>query len=188
MKKYLTCAETAKLIRQSLKESFPGVKFSVKSKTYAGGASINVNWTNGPNSKQVNAIVKRFEGSYFDGMSDYKGSNYSSINGEEVSFGADFVFTNRKYTAEFLQSTLEWTAAKYGVVNNMKVIDSQFGAWIEYTGGAKPMIGNMTLDEIAMNIASNYSFDDMAVSPTAASVSSLGDDGYGYNSVGRIAA
>jgi hypothetical protein len=37
---YLSCAETAKLVRAALKESFPGVKFSVKSSTYAGGASI----------------------------------------------------------------------------------------------------------------------------------------------------
>ena len=89
MKKYFTCAETAKLVRQSLKEAFPGVKFSVKSKTYSGGASINVGWTNGPTSKQVSAIVKRFEGSYFDGMSDYKGLNYSAIDGQEVRVRAD---------------------------------------------------------------------------------------------------
>ena len=42
MTKYFTCAETAKLIRQSLKEAFPGVKFSVRSSTYSGGASIDV--------------------------------------------------------------------------------------------------------------------------------------------------
>ncbi len=44
MKNYLSCAETAKMIRQVLKESFPGVKFSVKSSTYSMGASITVRY------------------------------------------------------------------------------------------------------------------------------------------------
>lgn len=38
-RKYLSCAETAKLLRQALKESFPGVKFSVRSSVYSGGAN-----------------------------------------------------------------------------------------------------------------------------------------------------
>ena len=63
MKKYLTCAETAKLIRQALKEAFPGVKFSVRSSTYGGGASITVGWTDGPTSDQVDGILNVFEGS-----------------------------------------------------------------------------------------------------------------------------
>lgn len=46
-RKYLSCAETAKLVRQSLKEAFPKVKFSVKSSTYSGGASIRAYWLDG---------------------------------------------------------------------------------------------------------------------------------------------
>ncbi|WP_338423309.1 LPD29 domain-containing protein, partial [Xylella fastidiosa] len=46
--KYLTCAETAKLVRKALKESFPDIKFSVKSSNYSGGASIRVSWIDGP--------------------------------------------------------------------------------------------------------------------------------------------
>lgn len=42
---YLTVAEVAKLVRRSLNEAFPGVKFSVRSKSYSGGASIRVKWT-----------------------------------------------------------------------------------------------------------------------------------------------
>lgn len=40
--KRLTCAETAKLVRKELKKHFPGQKFSVRSHTYAGGASISI--------------------------------------------------------------------------------------------------------------------------------------------------
>jgi hypothetical protein len=70
MTRYLSCAETAKLIRAQLKAKFPGIKFSVKSSVYAGGASIDVAWVDGPTGKMVDAIVKPFEGRGFDGMID----------------------------------------------------------------------------------------------------------------------
>jgi hypothetical protein len=48
---YLSCAETAKLVRKVLKTAFQGVKFSVRSDTYSGGASIDIRWTDGPNPR-----------------------------------------------------------------------------------------------------------------------------------------
>lgn len=74
---YLSCAETAKLVRAALKRSFPGVKFSVRSSVYAGGASIDVNWTDGPCSKAVEPVATQFKGGNFDGMIDLK-TNHSS--------------------------------------------------------------------------------------------------------------
>lgn len=68
--RYLTCAETAKLVRKALKREFPGVKFSVRSKTYSGGASINVGWTDGPTRKDVEATAGVYAGGDFDGMID----------------------------------------------------------------------------------------------------------------------
>ena len=69
---YLSCAETAKLVRKALKENFSSQKFSVRSSTYAGGASIDVSWTNGIPSDEVNKICSQFNGSGFDGMVDYR--------------------------------------------------------------------------------------------------------------------
>jgi hypothetical protein len=99
-RRYLSCAETAKLIRKALKEAFPEVKFSVRSSVYAGGASINVDWTEGPTTKQVERVAKTFAGAYFDGMTDYKGGYSCAIDGEPVSFGADFVFCERHASEE----------------------------------------------------------------------------------------
>ncbi|MDP3554840.1 LPD29 domain-containing protein [Methylocystis sp.] len=99
-RRYLSCADTAKLIRRALKEAFPEVKFSVRSHVYSGGASINVGWTDGPTTKQVERVAKTFEGAYFDGMTDYKGGYSCAIDGEPVSFGADFVFCNRDVSAD----------------------------------------------------------------------------------------
>jgi hypothetical protein len=69
---YLSCADTAKLIRAQLKRRFPGVKFSVRSSTYSMGASIDISWTDGPTTTLVDAVVKPFAGSGFDGMIDLK--------------------------------------------------------------------------------------------------------------------
>jgi Large polyvalent protein associated domain 29 len=72
MSDYLSCAETAKLVRAALKKAFPGVKFSVRSSVYAGGASIRVGWTDGPARKAVEAVAKGYAGGGFDGMIDMK--------------------------------------------------------------------------------------------------------------------
>jgi Large polyvalent protein associated domain 29 len=95
MAKYFSCAGTAKLIRQSLKEAFPGVKFSVRSSTYSGGASISVSWTDGPNAAQVESITRGFKASYFDGSIDYQGSIHHMMDGEQVTFGADYITSTR---------------------------------------------------------------------------------------------
>src|SRR3990167_7466408 len=71
-KTYLSCAETAKLVRTALRDAFPGVKFSVRSDTYAGGASIRVRWTDGPTSDAVERVAGVFAGADFDGMVDLK--------------------------------------------------------------------------------------------------------------------
>lgn len=105
-REYISCADTAALIRKSLKESFPGVKFSVRSSTYSGGASINVGWTDGPNAAQVEAVADVFSGAYFDGMTDYKGSTYALMDGKQVKFGADFIFCNRSSSDAAVQRAI----------------------------------------------------------------------------------
>lgn len=69
-KRYLSCADTAKLVRKALAAEFPGQKFSVRSHTYAGGASIDVSWTDGPTAAQVDRILNKFESARFDGSID----------------------------------------------------------------------------------------------------------------------
>lgn len=72
--RYLTCAETAKLLRQALKAAFPGVRFGVRSHTYAGGASIDVEWLDGPTEAEVSAITNRHRAADFDSMIDMETS------------------------------------------------------------------------------------------------------------------
>lgn len=115
MTEYISCANTAKLIRKALKEAFPATKFSVRSDTYAGGASIRVTWNDGPTSKSVEAVACRFQGGYFDGMTDYKGGHTHQFQGREVHFGADFVFCNRTVTdAHMANVKATWRALSEG--------------------------------------------------------------------------
>ncbi len=100
----LDVPETAKLIRKAVRAEFPGFKFSVRSKRYAGGASIHVTWTDGPRHSDVQKLCDRYRGATFDGMTDMK-SYHSSLlttedGAEEVRFGADFVFAHRYISPE----------------------------------------------------------------------------------------
>jgi len=98
--KYINVADTAKLVRAALREAFPGTKFSVRSKSYSGGASINVDWIDGPNASQVDAITFPFRGASFDPMQDLKTSTSAVLDGEAVHFAADFIFCCRNYSDE----------------------------------------------------------------------------------------
>ena len=86
MKEYLTCAETAKLVRAALKRKFPQQKFSVRSDVYAGGASIRIHWMDGPTTKDVDAVVKCYAGGRFDGMIDmaYSVSSWLMPDGSAI--------------------------------------------------------------------------------------------------------
>lgn len=113
MTKYFTCAETSKIIRQSLKEAFPSIKFSVRSSTYSGGASISVNWIDGPNAAQVDAITKGFQASYFDSSIDYRGSIFHMMDGERVQFGADYITTTRSYSDAAVERAIASVSRRY---------------------------------------------------------------------------
>lgn len=84
-------AAAAKAIRKELKTAFPGVSFSVKSEAYSMGTSVNVYWTDGPTSKEVNSIIGKYQYGHFDGMIDC----YEYSNRREDLPQVKFVFANR---------------------------------------------------------------------------------------------
>ncbi len=193
MAQYLSCAQTAKLVRAALKEAFPGVKFSVRSDVYSGGASIRINYTNGPSEAQVKGIAQAFQGGYFDGMTDYQGSNYNSLDGVEVRFGADFVFVNRQLTAPVLTGIVVDVCNRYQLDNEVVISDSKYsGAFISDikpdADSDRRGFDTRYIQRLIGDAINEYSEDDAAESATLNRVAFLGDDGYGYGSVGRLAA
>lgn len=93
-----TTAETAKLIRATLKTAYPAEIFSVKSRSFAGGDDINVDWTDGPTTEAVNALLKEYEGGTFDGMWDL----YEYRNDNPKHPTVKYVMTSRRFSPEVL--------------------------------------------------------------------------------------
>lgn len=192
MSKYLSCAETAKLLRQALKESFPGVKFSVRSSTYAGGASIRVGWTDGPTAKMVETVSGKFSGAYFDGMIDYKGYKYHELDGEQIHFGADFIFTERAYSDgvvgnEITLQAVKWGIAEYVMPGPATVQAFRNGHLYNVKASDDGSVNGRSLQsEVNAGLAETSFYLPSAVkpSPTLARVKFRGDDGYGAGTVG----
>jgi|LSQX01.3.fsa_nt_gb hypothetical protein len=95
-------------IRKELKAAFPGVKFSVRKRSYS---SLAVAWVDGPTVKEVEAITARYQAGSFCGMEDIYKRNASPWN---AVFGeADYIFCSREYSSEFLGKTIEQVFCEY---------------------------------------------------------------------------
>lgn len=81
-------------IRRELKAAFPAFKFTIHSKSYAGGDSISIRWTLGPTEREVSAITNKYQEGSFDGMIDlYEYSSDRSFT--STHGGSKYVFTHR---------------------------------------------------------------------------------------------
>lgn len=172
---YLSCAETAKLLRAALKESFPGVKFSVRSSK---SSSIYIGWTDGPSSKQVKEVSSVFEGAYFDGMIDFEGRNYHSLDGKPVQFGAKYIFENRHQTKAYVEGEIAYFAEKFGRDDWVVLAGGECGGWYAETARDAPSI-QLYREEYAE--AHGMAPKESA---TLARIKLTGDDGYGAGTVG----
>lgn len=127
----ITGAETSRFLKETLKERYPDTKFSVRWGGYAGGGSVHISWTDGPSVKEVDEIADSFSGATFDGSQDlkeYKDSvliklpaRFESSNESVlVSFGTDFVFTDRELSPQY-QSSLSIIAQEIIEDNNLSI-------------------------------------------------------------------
>lgn len=101
----------AKNIRIELARAFPGIKFSVKGRSFSGGDAIDVRWTDGPVSAQVDAIIGRYAAGSFNGMDDlytYAHSAWCDAFGD-----AQYVHANRDSSDRAIASAIRYVAAKY---------------------------------------------------------------------------
>lgn len=117
---YIDTAEVARMVRAELKKAFPETTFSVKSKRYAGGSSIDVRWTNGPTEEEVKAIAGEYHGSEFDGMQDLQ-----TYNGRP--YGNDYIFFSRTITEEHYSERAEYLCQHYAGLENIDPKDLDAG-------------------------------------------------------------
>lgn len=114
MTKYIDTAEQAKMIRKDLKVAFPATTFSVKIKRYSGGSSVTVSWTDGPTTKDVQAIVGYYDGKGMMDMSDYTPMRILTINGEQIHFSGS-VSCSRSFSVDFYRRQLEQVCKRFGI-------------------------------------------------------------------------
>jgi len=63
-------ATAAGNIKRELQKAYPGIKFSVKSKSFSMGDDVNVNWELGPTTNEVQGLIDKYQQGNFDGMID----------------------------------------------------------------------------------------------------------------------
>lgn len=195
--KYFSTRDTAKIIRKALKESFPDVKFSVRSSVYSGGSSIDVSWTDGPCMALVESITDLFNGSYFDGMTDYKGSKTHIFNGERIHWGPDFVFCRREVSDRIIEKAINSVYARYknnfdidGIekpsVEKYRKGDYYRTNFFSNDNGVSPTSPWTLQNLIGNNANKRSSFVVPEQSDIVDSIYFVGDDGYGYNARGKV--
>jgi hypothetical protein len=128
MAKYLSCAETAKIIRKELKTNFPKIKFSVRSSVYSGGSSIRIQWVDGPSEKAVEKVAKPFRGATFDAYTDSKSYVAGEYEGEAVHFGSDYIFCTRAMSREFVMAITSQFCKRFGIPM-LEISGSDQDAW-----------------------------------------------------------
>jgi hypothetical protein len=112
---YYDAPACAKLAKQTLTKTFPGVKFKATSSRYAGGSSVRVYWTDGPTTKQVEAIIGGWHCYDFDGMTDstiVRGAQEVPGLGK-VDFGNGYIFAERTHSAELKARVKRYAERKY---------------------------------------------------------------------------
>lgn len=107
--------QTAARVRLYLRRFFPGVRFSVTSKRYAGGSSVRVSYADGPALSAVEAVAKAFESAAFDGMQDLKTHHGYAWEDGRRYYGADYVFVDRTVAPELEEEYARLDAEHFGV-------------------------------------------------------------------------
>jgi hypothetical protein len=99
MRKYVSAAEVAKLIRKDLKANFPEIKFSVRS-----DRCVRISYeSDSVPANLVRNVVDKYAGETFDGMTDMRSSNgaFAVEDGIELVSLASFIFVdNNDYDFE----------------------------------------------------------------------------------------
>ena len=94
--KRATTAETAAMIRKELTTTWPGATFSVRSREHG---TVYVSYTDGPTEPAVSALLKKYEGGYFDGMEDiYRHTGPYLVDG--VDYSVKYVMVSRHHSTE----------------------------------------------------------------------------------------
>lgn len=99
-------ARAAKNLKHELRHTFPGIKFAVRSSSFAGGGSIDIRWTAGPTTKEVTAITNKYQEGNFNGMIDLYEDDRSAYGEavEKVLGRSKYVCTQREWPDDLYET------------------------------------------------------------------------------------
>jgi len=128
-----TQAQAAQMIRADLKAAFPSVTFRVKSRGFSGGDAIDIDWTDGPNRAEVEAVVGKYEYGSFDGMQDL----YEYTNVRKDIPQAKYVQTNRRVSSAATLAAVAYLNKHYGYsIETVEHPATQYHvAWVDVLDG-----------------------------------------------------
>lgn len=144
-----TFARASKNIRAMLKRAFPSVKFSVKKSSHS---TVDISWTDGPITSQVEQYTRQFEAGRFNGMEDiydYKRTPWNTL------FGAiDMIMAHRNASSEVIRKAIDtlWEILPY----NLKLVErpTPDNVWSSYQ--LIPDMGKDTVSEAVRALAGHY--------------------------------
>lgn len=121
-------ARAAKAIREELKGLFPTVKFSIRSRRFSMGNSVEISWTDGPTDKEVSEVVGKYEAGSFDPMQDM----YVYDNRNNGLPQAKYVNTQRTLSEAFRAVITADLANRYDVdFSDNQAVFYKFAMWPE---------------------------------------------------------
>lgn len=82
MVRTLSTKDTAKLLRQGLKNEFPGIAFRVTMGRGTAASWLHVHYTDGPTEAALREFVFRYQGQKFNGLTDA----YEAIENRVIAF------------------------------------------------------------------------------------------------------
>lgn len=101
-------AACAAAIKQELTALYPHIKFSVKSESFSMGDSVDVSYTDGPASAEIDGIIKKYQYGHFNGMDDL----YENTNSRDDIPQSKYVSCRREMSKE-VEEAIKEDAEKY---------------------------------------------------------------------------
>jgi len=119
-------ARAAKAIKTELAEKFPGIAFSIKSRAFAIGNNVTVDWTGGPTSDVIEAVVLKYRNGAFDASQNL----YIYDNQINSIPKAQYVMVSHHYSDAALKKAKAEIANVYGVdMDDSQAVFAVFGNW-----------------------------------------------------------
>ena len=119
-------AEVAKLLRKELKEKFPEIKFTVRSRSFTGGNDVRINYINGVPADEIRKICHKYEAGSFDGMTDMYNYDY-----DKTGPTAKYIFVNRSISDDVWEKTKKELAYSRGIaeIEDENIWQDKFNCW-----------------------------------------------------------